>query len=221
VTFLPLAIAGRSAAVATAALFVQPAASTVARWAAGKTGDRRGHAGLLCPGVVLSAAGVAALAVTSSPGLVIGGAAVFGTGFGLLQNATLTLMYARVPATGQDAVSAIWNAAYDAGMGAGAIGMGLLAGYTGYPAVFLLTAALAATAVLPAWRERARPAAGGDQIRSTERDRPASVDARRSAGRLAIEVSGCHVGKGVRFGRAENELIRAGGSLGAAFPGYP
>lgn len=161
VTFLPLAIAGRSAAVATAALFVQPAASTVARWAAGKTGDRRGHAGLLCPGVVLSAAGVAALAVTSSPGLVIGGAAVFGTGFGLLQNATLTLMYARVPPSGQDGVSAIWNAAYDAGMGAGAIGMGLLAGYAGYPAVFLLTAALAATAVLPAWRERARPASRG------------------------------------------------------------
>ena len=34
VTFLPLAIAGRSAAVATIALFVQPAASTLARWAA-------------------------------------------------------------------------------------------------------------------------------------------------------------------------------------------
>jgi MFS family permease len=160
VTFLPLAIAGRSAAVATIALFVQPAASTLARWAAGKTGDRRGHARLLGPGVVLSAAGMAALAVTSSPALVIGGAAVFGTGFGLLQNATLTLMYTRVPASGHDGVSAIWNAAYDAGMGAGAIGMGLIAGHTGYPAVFLLTAALAVTALLPARRERAHSAAG-------------------------------------------------------------
>jgi hypothetical protein len=45
-------------------------------------------------------------------------------------------------------------------MGAGAIGMGLIAGHTGYPAVFLLTAALAATALLPARRERARSAAG-------------------------------------------------------------
>jgi predicted MFS family arabinose efflux permease len=156
VTFLPLAIAGRSAAVATIALFAQPAASTLARWAAGKTGDRRGHAVLLCPGVALSAAGMAALAATSSPALVIGGAAVFGTGFGLLQNATLTLMYARVPASGHTAVSAIWNAAYDAGMGAGAIGMGLVAGHTGYPGVFLLTAALAVTALLPARRERAQ-----------------------------------------------------------------
>ena len=133
---------------------------------------------------------MAALAVTSSPGLVIGGAAVFGTGFGLLQNATLTLMYARVPATGQDAVSAIWNAAYDAGMGAGAIGMGLLAGYTGYPAVFLLTAALAATAVLPAWRERAgrppaaaaRPRPGQAQDRASQRGRPPILSPRGDGG---------------------------------------
>ena len=156
VTFLPLAIAGRSAAVVTIALFAQSAAATLARWAAGKTGDRRGHVVLLCPGVALSAAGVAALAATSSPILVIAGATTFGIGFGLLQNATLTLMYARVPSSGHTVVSAIWNAAYDAGMGAGAIGMGLLAGRTGYPGVFLFTAALTVTALLPARRERTR-----------------------------------------------------------------
>jgi predicted MFS family arabinose efflux permease len=161
VTFLPLAIAGRSAAVVTIALFAQPAAATLARWAAGKTGDRRGHAGLLCPGVVLSAAGVAALAATSSPILVIAGATTFGIGFGLLQNATLTLMYARVPSSGHTAVSAIWNAAYDAGMGAGAIGMGLLTGRAGYPGVFLLTGALVIMALLPARRERARARSRG------------------------------------------------------------
>jgi predicted MFS family arabinose efflux permease len=70
-------------------------------------------------------------------------------------------MYARVPSSGHIAVSAIWNAAYDAGMGAGAIGMGLLTGRTGHPGVFLLTGALVITALvitalLPAWRERAR-----------------------------------------------------------------
>jgi predicted MFS family arabinose efflux permease len=160
VTFLPLAIAGRSAAVATIALFAQPAAATLARWGAGKTGDRRGHAMLLCPGVALSAAGMAALAATSSPVLVIAGATAFGMGFGLLQNATLTLMYARVPGSGHTAVSAIWNAAYDAGMGVGAIGMGLIAGSVGYSGMFLLTAALAVTALLPARRERTQSRAG-------------------------------------------------------------
>jgi predicted MFS family arabinose efflux permease len=37
-------------------------------------------------------------------------------------------------------VSAVWNLAYDAGMGIGAAGFGLLAAHTGYPAAFVLTA---------------------------------------------------------------------------------
>jgi predicted MFS family arabinose efflux permease len=158
VTFAPLAVTTASAAVATTALFAQQAAATGARWAAGRIGDRRGQARLLCPGVLLSAAGVACLAATHSPGLVVGGAACFGTGFGGLQNATLAMMYARGPGGSYDAISAIWNAAYDAGMGAGAAGIGLLVTHTGYPAAFLLTAALVLPALVPALRER-RPIA--------------------------------------------------------------
>jgi len=154
VTFLPLATQSRGAAVAAAALFAQPAASTLSRLAAGRAGDRYGHARLLAPGVLLSAAGMAAIAATSTPSLVIAGAAVFGAGFGLLQNATLALMYTRTARTGYNAVSAIWNASYDAGMGAGAIGMGLITGHVGYPATFLLTAALVLPALIPAGRER-------------------------------------------------------------------
>src|SRR6185437_13719994 len=71
VTFLPLAVAGRTAAVATAALFAQPAASTLARLAAGRHGDRHGHARFLGLGVLLSAAGMASLAATGTPALVI------------------------------------------------------------------------------------------------------------------------------------------------------
>ncbi|HEX6447580.1 MAG TPA: MFS transporter [Streptosporangiales bacterium] len=152
VTFLPLAVTGRSAALAATALFAQPAAATLARWLAGRLGDRVGHRRLLCPGVLASAAGMAAVAAVHTPVLVVGGAAVFGVGFGLLQNASLALMYARVPETGYSAVSAIWNAAYDAGMGVGALGIGLVVGFTGYPVAFLSTAALAVLALLPAYR---------------------------------------------------------------------
>jgi predicted MFS family arabinose efflux permease len=150
VTFLPLAVAGSSAAVVTAALFAQPAAATVARLAAGRHGDRHGHTRFLRVGVLLSAAGMASLAATGTPVLVISGAAVFGAGFGLLQNSTLALMYARTGRSGIDAVSAIWNAAYDAGMGAGAIGMGLITGHLGYPVTFLATAAVVTAALIPA-----------------------------------------------------------------------
>ncbi len=156
VTFLPLALTAKSAALATLALFVQPTASTVARWAAGRIGDRHGQARLLTPGVLLSAAGMAAMAAMHTPALVVGGAACFGAGFGVLQNTTLSLMYARSPRGAYDAVSAIWNAAYDAGMGAGAMGIGLVVAHTGYPAAFGLTAALVVPALLPALREQAR-----------------------------------------------------------------
>ena len=58
----------------------------------------------------------------------IAGSVVFGAGFGVAQNATLSLMYARATADAYTAVSALWNIAYDAGMGAGAAIFGLLAG---------------------------------------------------------------------------------------------
>ena len=84
----------------------------------------------------------------------IGGALVFGTGFGVLQNATLALMYARVPAGEESAVSAIWNAAYDLGMAAGAFGAGFAATSLGYPAAFALTAAAMLPALVLVRRDR-------------------------------------------------------------------
>jgi predicted MFS family arabinose efflux permease len=75
---------------------------------------------------------------------VIAGAAVFGLGFGVTQNATQTLMYDRVAESGYGAVSAMWNLAYDDGMGLGAAGFGVL-----LPAV-LLPAVLLPAVLLPA-----------------------------------------------------------------------
>jgi predicted MFS family arabinose efflux permease len=98
---------------------------------------------------------MALLAATGVPAAVVGGAACFGAGFGILQNATLAMMYARGADGDGSAVSAIWNAAYDAGMAAGAAVIGLLAAHTGCPAAFLLTAALVMPGLVPALRERA------------------------------------------------------------------
>jgi len=154
VTFLPLAATRATAGLVTLALLVQPAVSTVTRWLAGRYGDRHGSAGLIIPGVVVSAAGMLMLALTTAPAAVIGGAVVFGAGFGVAQNATLSLMYARVPESGYGTVSALWNLAYDAGMGLGAAGFGAVAAQTGYPASFGLTAALMLGALAPALRDR-------------------------------------------------------------------
>jgi predicted MFS family arabinose efflux permease len=157
VTFLPLACSDQPTWVVAAALLAQPAASTVSRWFAGRICDSHGPARLLVPGLLLSAVGMALLAATSEPALVIAGATVFGIGFGVLQNATLTLMYARVPAGGEGAVSAIWNAAYDLGMAAGALGAGLVVASVGYSVVFVLTAIVVLPALVLVRRDR-RPA---------------------------------------------------------------
>jgi predicted MFS family arabinose efflux permease len=153
VTFLPLAVAKTATDVAALALLVQPAMAIGGRWLAGRYGDRRGPAVLLVPGVLVAAAGLAMLSLTAVPALVIAGAAVFGAGFGVTQNASLTIMFDRVPESGHSAVSALWNLAYDGGMGLGAAGFGILAARTGYPVAFALTAA-ALPAILAAAARR-------------------------------------------------------------------
>lgn len=154
VTFLPLAVPTSMSGLVTAVLFIQPAAATAARWFAGRVGDRRGAAGLVLPGLLLSAIGLLVTALTGSAVAVLAGVTLFGIGFGIAQNATLTLMYARVPESGYGTVSALWNFAYDAGMGVGAVGYGAIAGHTGYPAAFALTAAVMLLALWPACQDR-------------------------------------------------------------------
>ncbi|MFF8378299.1 MFS transporter [Streptomyces sp. NPDC015661] len=165
VTFLPLAVPSASAGVVATALFAQSAAATAARWVAGRHGDRHGPAVLVVPGLALAAGGTLLTALTHSPVAVVIGVTLFGIGFGITQNATLTLMYARVPASGYGTVSALWNFAFDAGMGLGAVGFGFLAARTGYPSAFALTAALMLTALVPAWRDRRTEASPGPSDR--------------------------------------------------------
>ncbi len=158
VTFLPLAARGASVNLVAAALLAHAAAATLSRWWAGRHGDRHGDrhgvAGLLVPGVLVAAAGILTLVWTTSPAAVLAGMLLFGAGFGVTQNATLSLMLGGVPSSAYAAASALWNLAYDAGFGLGAAGFGLLAASSGYAAAFASTGALMLAALLPAWRLR-------------------------------------------------------------------
>jgi MFS family permease len=152
-SFLPLA-AGVSAGVATLGLFAQAVTATASRWWAGRRGDRHGHAGLLIPGLLIAAAGMASLIWVSAPVAVIAGMCLFGIGFGIAQNATFALMIDRAPGSGYGTASALWNLAYDAGYGTGPIVFGVFVAHTGYPAAFALTGLLILAALLPAVRDR-------------------------------------------------------------------
>ena len=152
VTFLPLAIRD-SARLAALALLANMIATTGARWWAGRYGARHGQATLLVWSVVIAAIGMFALAF-ASPTAVGAGAVLLGMGFGVAQNSSLALMFEGASASGYDMVSAVWNLAYDAGLGLGATGFGVIAVHAGYSGAFAIAAGVMLLALIPLWLNR-------------------------------------------------------------------
>ena len=140
VTCIPGALTDGAASLAPAVLLLQPATAAGGRWVAGRYGDRLGHRRLFVPGILLSAAGMAAMAATANPTLVLIGAGIFGVGFGALQNATIATMYEHADETQYGTVSALWNAGYDGGMAAGALAISTLGALIGDAPAFLALA---------------------------------------------------------------------------------
>jgi MFS family permease len=147
-TFLPAALPGAGAGFIAIVLLLHAVTGTAARWWAGLYGDRHGARRLLVPGVVTGAAGLSVLVVTAHPAAVLVGMAVFGAGFGIVQNASMAVMLQGTPRARYGVVAALWSVAYDTGFGAGALGFGLLATTTGYPVGFAAAAALSAAALV-------------------------------------------------------------------------
>jgi len=138
ITFVPVT---GTATAATIALFATAAGSLGGRWLAGRLADARGLGGRLqLPGVAVAAAGMAAEVVAvllgGAPLLLVAGAAAVGVGFGLVQNDSLVQLFALGGPAGYGRASAIWNIAYDAGTGLGAVALGAVAGPFGFGAAF-------------------------------------------------------------------------------------
>ena len=161
VTFVPLVMAG-AAGTSSVALLAYGAAGIGSRWAAGALGDRAGRAVLLVAGVLLAVAGmlVIALAAAGGPGdlgVAVAGSALFGAGFGAVQNDTLLAMFDRAGPAGYGTASAAWNIAFDAGTGLGAVALGLLVDGFGFVAAFVAAGAVLAVCLPPAvWTARGR-----------------------------------------------------------------
>jgi predicted MFS family arabinose efflux permease len=148
VTFLP--IERPEGSTATVALLLFGVTGALGRWRAGLLADRLGRRGLLTGSVLVSAVGMMLLAIgllTAEPVLMLG-AALFGVGYGAVQNLTLLTAFARAGEGGTTSASAMWNAAFDSGTAAGAALLGLVAAGVGLPATFVLSAVLLAL-VLP------------------------------------------------------------------------
>ena len=66
------------------------------------------------------------------------GAAVFGAGYGAVQNLTLLAAFARAGEGGTTSASAMWNVSFDAGTAIGALVLGLLAAGIGLDWTYVL-----------------------------------------------------------------------------------
>lgn len=141
VTFLP--IARPDGAVATVALLVFGLTGASCRWAGGVLTDRFGTRVLLPVALLVGIAGLAVLATgLEVDALVYAGVALFGIAYGGSQNTTLVVAMARVGDRGTTTASAVWNAAFDAGTGVGALVVGLLAAALGLDLAYAVLAGL-------------------------------------------------------------------------------
>lgn len=161
VTFVPIAVDGDTAGVAAVALLAHTVAATVARWVAGRVGDRIGAGRLLVPSMAAATLGAACLVAIDSPAAVIGGLALFGAGYGAAQNVSLALMFDLAPENEIGRVSALWNLAFDGGLGIGAVGFGYLTVVSGYPWGFAAVALVLAAATVGAVADRREAAVRG------------------------------------------------------------
>jgi predicted MFS family arabinose efflux permease len=148
ITFLPLAPREVNTGTIMLGMLIQGLASAGARWAAGRPVDRHGPQGVMFAGIALAVGAMLCLALPGEAAVLIG-MAVSGIAFGVLQSASLAQLLQRATPAQADGASALWNAAYDAGLGIGGLAFGALASATGYAAAFLaLGAGLAGLALL-------------------------------------------------------------------------
>lgn len=153
-TFLPLSAPGANLFSATGALLFLGLSATFFRWWGGRLSDRHGPTPLLFPGLAFAALGMALLA-TGGVSLLLG-AALFGAGYGLLQNSTLLMMMERVSKSEYGLGSTLWNAAFDAGAGVGAFMFGFVIASSGFTQAYFLCAALLICAMLVVSVDRRR-----------------------------------------------------------------
>lgn len=156
-TFLPIVLAD-SPSAASLALLAVTGTALLARWLAGLLGDRSVGVGRMLPlALLVATVGLGAFAFSNTLGasvpavLAISAVAVFGLGFGVVQNDSLIVMFTR---TASDKASVAWNIAFDAGQGAGAVVVGAVVSGTSFAVAFGLLAVLAGVLLPVAWRCR-------------------------------------------------------------------
>jgi predicted MFS family arabinose efflux permease len=122
----------------------------------GLLADRHGAERYVAPLLVVCAAGVALCVVAivgENPWLLLLGALVVGVPYGALQNLTLVIAFARVPAPAIPTASAAWNIGFDAGTATGSVVVGAMATASSFGVAFTVMAVVVLAALLAAPRD--------------------------------------------------------------------
>lgn len=121
----------------------------VMRYISGLIADRRGAAGsVVLPGQIMTVLGLGLMVLVTACGwsvwLLVVAALLFGGGFGMVQNDSLLMLFARLPRERVSDASAYWNMSYDSGTGVGSVILGAVVAQTGYPGAFAAAVAFVA-----------------------------------------------------------------------------
>ncbi|MFY2790016.1 MFS transporter [Rhodococcus sp. MALMAid1271] len=159
-SLLPIAKSDRAAMIGLS-LAVVSAAMLVGRYVAGSVADRVGIGRSVVPALVSAAVGVAVFAIAAlgamPAALFFVAAVVFGIGYGACQNDSLVMAFDAAGPARYSNASAVWNISFDAGTGAGALALGVLATSVGYTAGFTAAAAAVVAVAVVALIARRTP----------------------------------------------------------------
>ncbi len=148
-TFLPQLVGSSVAAVS---LFLITLSAAVTRWLVGGLADRTGPKPYLAPLLLLTGAGLLAIAWwAAGPGslwVLLPAVVAVGAGYGALQNLTLVASFQQVGPERVNVASATWNIGFDAGTGLGALVTGYLATGFSFPVAFVVLAVSSMLAVV-------------------------------------------------------------------------
>ena len=145
---IDLAVAGL---ISAAGLSVLGGFQMIGRVIAGRHASNTGEVGQLAAlGLAFGVAGVAiagGMILARPEGVVLCliaffAAAVFGFGFGIVQNEALLMLFDRLPRSKSAQASALWNMTFDSGTGLGAVLLGVVASVFAYHGAFFIAGAI-------------------------------------------------------------------------------
>jgi MFS family permease len=140
--FLPLLTDDRDLGNAGLFFVVFGAVIVPLRPLVGALADRYGRTGVVLPGLVLGGLAMILLALASTQGMMLASAVAFGFGFAGVHTGLLAMTVDRAGSEERGVAVSTFALAWDLGAGAGAMGLGLVAGSVSLGAVFVIAGAL-------------------------------------------------------------------------------